>query len=77
MKKLKIILKYNKLILLLIIILSLIITKVYKHTLKININQKEIYGYVRKIEDNKVLIKSNEMILVYIDNPKVELNDYI
>lgn len=77
MKKLKIILKYNKLILLLIIILSLIITKVYKHTLKININQKEIYGYVRKIEDNKVLIKSNEMILVYIDNSKVELNDYI
>jgi hypothetical protein len=57
--------------------LSLIITKVYKHNLKININQKEIYGYVRKIEDNKVLIKSNEMILVYIDNSKVELNDYI
>lgn len=77
MKKLKILLKYNKLILLLIVILSLIFTKVYKHKIKIDINQKEIYGYVRKIEDNKILIKSKEKIIVYIDNPKVELNDYV
>ena len=77
MKKLKIILKYNKLILLLIIILSLIFTKIYKHNIKIDINQKEIYGYVRKIYDNRIEINSDENIIVYVDNPKVELNDYI
>ena len=77
MKKLKIILKYNKLILLLIIILSLIFTKIYKHNIKIDINQKEIYGYVRKIENNKLEIKSKEKVIVYIDNPNVELNDYV
>ncbi len=77
MKKLKIILKYNKLILLLIIILSLIFIKIYKHNIKIDINQKEIYGYVRKIENNKLEIKSKEKVIVYIDNPNVELNDYV
>ena len=77
MKKLKIILKYNKLFLLFIIILSLIFIKTYKHKIKIDINQKEIYGYVRKVEDNKIELKSKEKIIVYIDNPKVELNDYV
>ena len=77
MKRLKILLKYNKLILLLIIILALIFTRLYKHNIKIDINQKEVYGYVRKIEDNKIEIKSTERIIVYIDNPKVELNDYV
>jgi competence protein ComEC len=77
MKKLKILSKYNKLILLSIILLSLIFTKAYKHNIKIDINQKEIYGYVRKIEDNKIEIKSTEKIIVYIDNPEVELNDYV
>ena len=77
MKKLKIILKCNKLILLLIIILSLIFIKIYKHNIKIDINQKEIYGYVRKIENNKLEIKSKEKVIVYIVNPKVELNDYV
>ena len=77
MKKLKIILKYNKLILLFIIILSFLFVKLYKHNIKIDINQKEIYGYVRKINDNSIEIKSKEKIIVYIDNPKVELNDYV
>ena len=77
MKKLKILLKYNKLILLLIIILVLIFTKLYKHNIKLDINQKEVYGYVRKIENNKIEIKSKERIIVYIDNAKVELNDYV
>ena len=77
MKKLKILLKYNKLILLLIVMLSLIFIKIYKHNIKIDINQKEIYGYVRKITDNYIEIKSQENIIVYIDNPEVELNDYV
>ena len=77
MKRLKIILKYNKLILLVIILLSLFFTKIYKHNIKIDINQKEIYGYVRKIEKNKVLIKSKEKVIVYTDNTDLELNDYI
>ena len=77
MKKLKIILKYNKLILLIIIILSLIFINIYKHRIKIDINEKELYGYVRKVEDNKIELKSKEKIIVYIDNPKVELNDYV
>lgn len=77
MKKLKIILKYNKLLLLVIIILSLIFTKIYKHNLKISINQKEVYGYVRKIDNNKIEIKSKERIVVFTDNTNVELNDYV
>ena len=77
MKKLKIILKYNKLILLLIIILSLIFIKLYKHNIKIDINQKEVYGYIRKIEDNKIEIKSKEKIIVYTNNKDLELNDYV
>ena len=77
MKKLKIILKYNKLILLCIIILSFLFTKIYKHNLKININQNEIYGYVRKIDNNKVLIKSKENIIVYTKNNDLDLNDYV
>jgi hypothetical protein len=70
-------LKYNKLILLVIILLSLIFTKIYKHNIKIDINQKEIYGYVRRIEDNKILVKSKEKIIVYTNNTDLELNDYI
>ena len=54
MKRLKIILKYNKLILLIIIILSFLFTKIYNHNIRININQGKIYGYVRKIENNKI-----------------------
>ena len=77
MKKLKIILKYNKLILLVIVLLSLIFTKIYRHTIKIDINQKEIYGYVRKVDNNKIEIKAKERIIVYIDDPNVELNDYV
>ena len=77
MKKLKILLKYKKVILLLIIILSLLFTKNYKHNIKIDINKKEIYGYVRKINDNSIEIRSRETIIVYIDKPNVELNDYV
>ena len=77
MKKLKIISKYSKFILLVIIILSFLFTKTYKHNIRININQKEIYGYVRKINDNSIELKSKEKIIVYTNNTNIELNDYV
>ena len=68
MKKLKIILKYNKYILLFIILFCIIFINVYKPKSKYNLNTKKIYGYVREINDNKLVIKGKEKIIVYTDD---------
>ena len=76
MKKLKIILKYNKIILFIIIILSILITNFYKPKSKFN-NEHEIYGYIRSKKNNALEIKSKEHIIVYTNNTNFNLNDYV
>ena len=78
MKKLKIILKYNKYILLFIIFFSLIFTKFYKVKSNYDINTKIVYGYVREINDNKITILSKEKIILYLNhNINLQYNDYV
>lgn len=77
MGKLKIILKYNKYILLLIILFCIIFINIYKPKSKYNLNTKEIYGYVREINDNKLVINGKEKIIVYTDDTNYNFNDYI
>ena len=76
MKKLKIILKYNKIILFIIIILSILITNFYKPKSKFN-NEHEIYGYIVSKKSNALEIKSKEHIIVYTNNTNFNLNDYV
>ena len=78
MKKLKIILKYNKYILLFIIFFSFLFTYFYKPKSKYNINERIVYGYVREINDNKITIKGKEKLIVYLKhNININFNDYI
>ena len=76
MKKLKIILKYNKIILFVIILFSILITSFYKPKSKFN-NEHEIYGYIISKKNNALEIKSKEHIIVYTSNTNFNLNDYV
>jgi len=81
MKRLKTILKYNKLILILVIIYSLLFTNYldYKSNYK---NEKYIKGYVleKKVKNNKtiLIVKGKEKVLVTIyDELNINYHDYI
>ena len=78
MKKLKIILKYNKYILLFIIFFSFIFTYLYKTNSKIDKDTKIIYGYVREISGNNITILSNEKISIHLNHSiNLHYNDYV
>ena len=78
MKKLKIILKYNKYILLFIIFFSFIFTYLYKPNSKIDKDTKIIYGYVREISGNNITILSNEKISIHLNHSiNLHYNDYV
>lgn len=78
MKKLKTILKYSEFILLIIIILCFLYLKLYVPKSKFNGLEREVYGYVRKINDKYIEIKSKEKLIVYYDNNiNLKYNDYV
>ena len=78
MKKLKIISKYSRFILLIIVLYSIIFTNAFSFKSKYNGNEKEIEGYVKEIKNNSYIIKGKEKVLVkYKDKIKLNYNDYV